>query len=116
MSQKPFSALKQSSQYLQIMAAEQELLVNVQVHLHPKNDHTFKTDMVETYKSDFTSELATSWNDLREEVLLHAIEHMLLPDAARWAKNYLKDEAEEYVAQRCAEELEEVSPICHFLN
>lgn len=90
------------------MAAEQELLVSVQVHLNPQTDETFKKDLIETYKSDFTSELATSWNELREEVLLHAIEHMLLPDAARWAKNYLKDEAEEFVAQRCAEELEEV--------
>ncbi|KAI8458497.1 SH2 domain-containing protein [Phakopsora pachyrhizi] len=106
LSQKPFSALKHSSQYLQIMAAELELLVNVQVHLHPEADHNFKKDLVETYKSDLTSEIATKWNDLREEVLMHAIEHMLLPDAARWAKNYLKDEAEEFVAQKCAEELE----------
>ncbi|KAH9808979.1 SH2 domain-containing protein [Melampsora americana] len=119
--QKPFSGLKQSSQYLQIIAAEQELLVNVQVHLNPEIDNTFKIEMMNTYKSDFTSELATSWNELREEILLHAIEHMLLPDAARWAKNYLKDEAEEYVAQRCAEELEEridVAPYrpAHFLD
>ncbi|MBW0479878.1 hypothetical protein O181_019593 [Austropuccinia psidii MF-1] len=106
LSQKPFSALKHSSQYLQMLAAEQELLVNVQVHLNPQADHDFKKELSDMFKSDATDELAASWNDFREEILMHAIEHMLLPDAARWGKNHLKDEAEEFVAQKCAEELE----------
>lgn len=106
LSQKPFSALKHSSQYLQIMAAEQELLVNVQVHLNPQTDHQFKTELVDMFKSDVASEDSAKWNDLREEILMYAIEHMLLPDAARWAKNHLKDEAVEFVAQKCADELE----------
>ncbi|KNE90249.1 hypothetical protein PSTG_16290 [Puccinia striiformis f. sp. tritici PST-78] len=106
LSQKPFSALKHSPQYLQIMAAEQELLVNVQVHLNPQTDHDFKKELIGMFKSDDPSDDSAKWNELREEILMYAIEHMLLPDAARWAKNYLKDEAEEYVAQKCADELE----------
>ncbi|KAI9625586.1 hypothetical protein KEM48_010848 [Puccinia striiformis f. sp. tritici PST-130] len=50
LSQKPFSALKHSPQYLQIMAAEQELLVNVQ--------------------SDDPSDDSAKWNELREEILM----------------------------------------------
>ncbi|OAV88590.1 hypothetical protein PTTG_01510 [Puccinia triticina 1-1 BBBD Race 1] len=104
--QKPFSALKHCSQYLQIMAAEEELLVNVQVHLSPQTDRDIKTELLSMFKSDDPSDESAQWNELREEILMYAIEHMLLPDAARWAKNYLKDEAEEFVAQKCADELE----------
>jgi len=115
LSQKPFSALKHSAQYLQIIAAEQELLVDVQVHLNPQTDHDFKTELISMFKSEDPSDETAKWNELREEILMYAIEHMLLPDAARWAKNYLKDEAEEFVAQKCADELEfraDVAPFC----
>ncbi|KAA1099287.1 Transcription elongation factor spt6 [Puccinia graminis f. sp. tritici] len=95
-----------------IMAAEQELLVNVQVHLSPQTDRDIKTELINMFKSDDPSDESAQWNELREEILMFAIEHMLLPDAARWAKNYLKDEAEEYVAQKCADELEFVSQCC----
>jgi hypothetical protein len=93
--QKPFSALQHSSQYLQIMASEEALLVNVQVHLSPQTDCDIKAEPISMIKSNDPSNKTALCNELWEGILMYATTHMLLPDAACWAKNYLKDEAQE---------------------
>jgi hypothetical protein len=56
------------------------------------------------FKSNDPSNQSALCNELREGILMYATEHMLLPDAACWAKNCLQDEAQE-----CADEPEFVS-------
>lgn len=107
---KPFGAFIQTApaQFLQILCAEADLLVTCSVQLVPEAFDRLKKDLAEAYTSDDTSEVADAWNALRTSILDHALEHLLLPEAARWARNHLKEEAENWLARRCGDILEDV--------
>lgn len=66
-------------------------------------------DLQKLYHSDLTSSLAVAWNDLRTEILQDAIDLYLIPAAEAWARNTLKDEQEEFVGNKCAAALQNVS-------
>lgn len=105
---KPRAAFEGSSQFLQILAAEADLLVTVSVHLPPRAASSLEEGLGRLYTTDYTSAVAQQWNDLRREVLHTALNHHLLPAAGKWMRDFLKEEQEEFVLRQCGESLEQV--------
>jgi transcription elongation factor SPT6 len=106
---KPLDAFAHSSQFLHILAAEQDLLVTVTVHLRAEELATLRNDLTKAYLSDWSSSRAQAWNDIRTDIIEAALNEHLLPLASRWTRDWLKEKAEQYVGERCSEILESVS-------
>lgn len=95
-------------QFLHILAAEAEHLVSVNIFLSPDKLHQFEKELVEAYSSDGYSDTAKAWNDQRTEVVREAIERFLLPAGSKWAREWMREEVEEFLSANCGEILEEV--------
>jgi transcription elongation factor SPT6 len=51
-------------------------------------------------------EVASKWNELRRELCRELIMSHLIPMGSKWVKEYLRSQAEDFVAERCRMELE----------
>ncbi|GAA6018754.1 hypothetical protein JCM10207_005567 [Rhodosporidiobolus poonsookiae] len=112
---KPLKEFLRSPQWLQILAAESEGLVNVAVVLPPVQYDALYDSLRTMYVSDYTSALAEEWNVCRCEVLKQAVDEVLLPEGEKWARSHLREEAEELVAAACRRKLEtrlDAAPWC----
>ena len=103
-----------SIQYMNICAAEAEHLVTVSVMLPADVKHDFAQKLHKAFASDSYSDAAKAWNDERELVVQDAIER-LLPIGAKWARDYLREEVEEYLAKACGEAFYEVTSFSQLL-
>lgn len=79
------------------------------IFLPPLAYNKLLSELKKLYLSDFTSSVAEAWNNLRVEILEAALKNHLLPAAASWARNMLKEEEEEFVGRNCFLKLESVS-------
>lgn len=104
---KPMDPLIQSAQFLQILAAEGEGLVVVDIHIQKESLRKLTQEFYNVYLSDLTSADATAWNKIREEVIMEVLQQHLLPLGARWTREWLKEVEEEFICARCAARLEE---------
>lgn len=104
---KPIDRLLESAQFLQILAAEGEGLVTVDIHVKKEALRKLTQEFYNVYLSDLTSADATAWNKIREEIIMEMLQMHLLPLGARWTRDWLKEMEEEYVCTRCAARLEE---------
>ena len=98
----------ESSQFLYILKAEQELLVTVSIHLPPDIKATFERRLIDAFSSDLLRESAKAWNEERTRVVQEVLEQHLIPAAVKWTREYLRDEEEDYLANRCGEQLRKV--------
>lgn len=98
----------ESSQFLAILASEAEHLVTVDVQLAPEAKAQFERRLMDAYRSDSFSEAATAWNEERNRVVHEALEQHLIPAGVKWAREYLREVEEDFLAERCAERLRSV--------
>ncbi|KAG8713489.1 Transcription elongation factor spt6 [Ceratobasidium sp. 423] len=106
--EKPIETLISSPQYLHIMTAESELLLNVTITASRSRMHEITTSLENAYASDSFSDSAKAWNEQRRAVITEALEKHLIPQAITWTKEWLREEVEEYLANKAAEQLEKV--------
>ncbi|KPV77863.1 uncharacterized protein RHOBADRAFT_34071 [Rhodotorula graminis WP1] len=112
---KPLKEYLRSPQWAQILAAEAEGLVTASIDLPESAYHRLVASLGKMYLSDYASALAEEWNDLRKGILEEAVANVLVPQAAAWARNMLKEECEDYVGDLCKRKLEsriDVAPWC----
>ncbi|KAM0753127.1 transcription elongation factor Spt6 [Meredithblackwellia eburnea MCA 4105] len=103
---KPIDLMYRSTQFLQILSAEQEGLVKSSVYVFQDAHRKFVDDLTKMYTSDYVSKLAESWNNLRTEILEEAIKDHLMPAAELWARNMIVEEEEDFLSSQCAAKLE----------
>ncbi|KAF8576398.1 transcription elongation factor Spt6 [Ramaria rubella] len=104
---KPITLMTESPQFLHILAAEADHLVTVDIHLPTEKQHAFQQRLVDAYSSDSYSDTAKAWNDQRAEVVREAMEKYLLPAGSKWAREWIREEVEDFLAANCGEVLEE---------
>ncbi|CAE6448974.1 unnamed protein product [Rhizoctonia solani] len=104
--EKPIETLISSPQYLHILTAESELLLNVTITASRSRMHEITTSLENAYASDSFSDSAKAWNEQRRAVITEALEKHLIPQAITWTKEWLREEVEEYLANKAAEQLE----------
>ncbi|KAK1236011.1 Transcription elongation factor spt6 [Marasmius sp. AFHP31] len=102
---KPAKDMMQSSQFLHILRAEQELLVTVNAYLPADVKASFELRLNEAFASSSFSESAKAWNEERSRIVQEALEQHLLPAAVKWTREYIREAAEDHLASRANEEL-----------
>lgn len=103
---KPVGEFLRSPQWLQILAAEAEGLVQAEIVLPQQAEERFLGDLQRIYLSDFSSTIADEWNAMRTRILQKTVREHLVPQATLWARNMLKEEAEEVVGNACRYKLD----------
>ena len=94
-----------------MLKAEEEGLITINIEVMETEIQQFTGTLIRCVRSMDYGEISTAWNQLREEVCQDVVRNHLVPAAARWVKEYLRGEAEEFVAERCRMELEFVSSL-----
>jgi transcription elongation factor SPT6 len=96
--------------WLQLISAESQGLMNVDVHLPKSSFDNLRSSLNDGYTSDYeNSGAARAWNDIRKDIILEALEDHLGPIGASWLRNYLTEEEEEFVGRTCHDALANVS-------
>ncbi|KAF8522273.1 transcription elongation factor Spt6 [Hysterangium stoloniferum] len=104
---KPITLMNESPQFLHILAAEAEHLVIMDITLPPEKQREFEQRLNEAYSSDSYSDTVKAWNDQRAEVVHEAMEKYLLPAGSKWAREWMREEVEDFLAANCGDILEE---------
>lgn len=95
-----------NGQFLLVDRAESEGLLNVNFEY---NEELFKYEILSKLEQAFLPDsLSDIWNEQRKKVLDIAIKNFLKPDFDNYVRKKLKKEADEYVANQCAEKLEQM--------
>lgn len=98
-----------SSQFLNILVAESELLVTLSILLPSEVKSTFERRLYEAFASDSFSDAARAWNEERSRVVHEVLEQHLMPAGAKWTREYIREEVEDFLAGQCAIHLRKVS-------
>ncbi|KAI7822717.1 SH2 domain-containing protein [Gamsiella multidivaricata] len=108
----PFKRLAQKyvrdfhdGQYLQILQAQSEGLVKVEIKL--PDETTYLQSVFDYFLSDNYSEISQKWNDLRRKILTSALKDHVFGLMERGLSEKLRSQAEEWVAKKCQMSLEE---------
>ena len=99
----------QEAQFLNILAAEAEHLVTVNITLRPEAKAVFERKLNDAFASDSFSDTARAWNEERSRVVQETFDQHLLPVGVKWIREWISDEVEDYLARQCAHVLREVS-------
>jgi transcription elongation factor SPT6 len=91
--------------FLQILDAERNGDVTATFSLEAIVRDQLIQDLYRVYLSDFTSQDAEAWNELRREIVDRSVDEHLLPFGARWLRDHLAEEVQEAIGRRCGEEL-----------
>ncbi|KAG6917973.1 hypothetical protein DXG01_017157 [Tephrocybe rancida] len=91
-----------SPQFLNILVAESEHLVTVSVHLPADAKSVFERKLNEAFASDSFSDAARAWNEERSRVVHEVLEQHLIPAGAKWTREYIREEVEDFLAGQCA--------------
>ncbi|KAJ3999147.1 transcription elongation factor SPT6 [Lentinula boryana] len=113
---KPVETLIESSQFLYILKAEQELLVTVTIHLPSEIKDNFERRLIDAFSSDLLRESTKAWNEERSRVVQEVMEQHLIPAAVKWMREFLREEEEDYVSSRCGDELRKRIDIAPYYN
>lgn len=95
-------------QYLQILAAETEGHVTSTITLNEGRTNSLIEDLQRIYHSDYNSAIVEAWNQIRTSILEAAVMKNLIPAAAAWMKNKLRELAETVVSTACTRHLDTV--------
>ncbi|KAG6874201.1 hypothetical protein C0995_003747 [Termitomyces sp. Mi166 len=99
---KPIREMLDSSQFLNILMAESELLITVSITLPSEVKSTFERRLNEAFASDSFSDAARAWNEERSRVVHEVLEQHLIPAGAKWTREYIREEVEDFLAGQCA--------------
>ncbi|KAF8319346.1 hypothetical protein DL93DRAFT_2178674 [Clavulina sp. PMI_390] len=103
---KPVSKFASDTQWLHILAAEADHLVTVEITLSQRDETAFRDSLFRAISSDGFSDAAIAWNHQRGQIIEEAIEKHLYAMGVKHVREWLKDEVEELLGNRCAMELE----------
>ncbi|KAF9483749.1 transcription elongation factor SPT6 [Pholiota conissans] len=103
--QKPISDMMESAQFLHILAAESEHLVTVTVVIPPEVKAAFERRLSIAFSSDNFSESAKAWNAERSRVVQEVIDQHLIPAGTKWTREYIREEVEDFLAEKCSKQL-----------
>jgi transcription elongation factor SPT6 len=106
---KPANSFAGSPQWLHILKAEEEGLITISINVADAQVDAFSGALERCCVSTDYGEIASSWDELRKEVCRDVVKNHLIPMGSKWVKEYLKGQAEDYVAEHCRRELEFVS-------
>ncbi|KAK4048952.1 Transcription elongation factor spt6 [Microbotryomycetes sp. JL201] len=115
LNEKPLTQLLRTSQFLQIMTAEKDGLVECRLRLPERAYERYCDQLKEIYITDADSSVADAWNAFRQTVLDAAIDEHIIPAAEQWAKTWLQEEEERFVGELCSSKLYQrinVAPYC----
>lgn len=101
-----------SAQFLLILAAEAEHLVNVSISIPNPAISSFERRLNEAFASDNFSDSAKAWNVERSRVVQEVMELHLIPAGIKWTREYLREEVEDHIAAQCSIRLRAVSSHC----
>ncbi|CAG8631143.1 14559_t:CDS:2 [Acaulospora colombiana] len=104
----PLRLMTKSSQFLHIMSAEAEHLVTVQVGIPEETRRQFVDDLRQAVSSDGYSDASRLWNEVRAQAVTEAVDKHFIPYGAKWIREWLREEVEDWVARKCGDELEQV--------
>lgn len=96
-------------QFLYIMQAEHELLVNIHIRLPEGVQGNFQRQLYEAFASDVYNDTGSAWNLERKEIVSEAMEKYLLPAGAKWTREWLREEVEDFLAKKAGDSLQNVS-------
>lgn len=105
---KKISDMLDSSQFLDILHAESQLLINISVVLPDDIKAQFERNLNEAFASDSYSDTAKAWNEERSRVVHETLENHLIPMGAKWTREWLREEVEDYLAARCGDTVKDV--------
>ncbi|KAI0093685.1 transcription elongation factor Spt6 [Irpex rosettiformis] len=94
-----------SEQFLYILEAEAQHLVNVSITLPPEVTGAFERRLNDAFASDSYSGTARAWNEERLRVVQETLQQHLIPNAMKWTREWIREEAEEALCKKCAHTL-----------
>lgn len=97
-----------SSQFLLMLEAEAKNLITISIFLPPDSKAAFERRLTDALASDNFSETAKAWNEQGYLVVQDVLEQHLLPLGVKWAREYIREEAEDVIAGRLSKELQKV--------
>lgn len=109
--QKPIAEMFKSAQFLHILAAEKEHLIEIIMSIPSDIKAAFERKLTDAFSSNHFTDSAKAWNSERSLVVQEALEQHLMPSGMKWVREMLKDSVEDYVAGVCRERLQAVSDL-----
>jgi transcription elongation factor SPT6 len=100
--------MMQSAQFLHMVTAEDSHLINISIHLPPQIKADFERRLNEAFASDGFSDSTRAWNEERARVVQDVLEQHLIPAGTKWAREYIREEVEDFLATHCASVLRDV--------
>lgn len=107
---KPIAAFEDSPQFLHMLQAEEEGLIDISIELSEEMLASFADALIRCCRSNAYGEASQQWNAIREEVCWDLVRRLLVPMGQKWLRDQLRGEAETYVGEGCRAELEFVGP------
>ncbi|KZT70155.1 transcription elongation factor Spt6 [Daedalea quercina L-15889] len=104
---KPAVDMLHSAQFLHILQAESQHLVTVSITLPAEAKSAFERGLNDAFASDSFSDNARSWNEERSRVVQETLEQHLIPIGVKWAREWIREEAEDFLADQCSQILRE---------
>ncbi|KAN0066079.1 Transcription elongation factor spt6 [Thecaphora frezii] len=92
---------QQPAQYLQMLQAEADLLIKLDIGLRDVILSRFETNLSRNYVSDGVGEVSELWNAQRREIISEALKAHLVPLGQLWLKEWLREECREALLRHC---------------
>ncbi|KAG8886008.1 Transcription elongation factor spt6 [Tulasnella sp. 331] len=105
--EKPITKMVDVPQFLYIMQAEHELLVNIHIRLPEGVQGNFQKQLYEAFASDVYNDTGSAWNLERKGIVDDAMEKYLLPAGAKWTREWLREEVEDFLAKKAGDSLQD---------
>ena len=97
------SDLFTDGQFLQIIAAEAEGLVNCLAYIDAEDE--FRSDVGKCIINDYVNDYAKAWNEERQKIAIIVLETLLFPYLVKWLKETLAAKATDYILTECSKNL-----------
>ncbi|TIB70425.1 hypothetical protein E3Q22_03170 [Wallemia mellicola] len=112
---KPIDKLSEdSTQFLSILAAEKEDLITVSIGFHPDVQEEIIDRIFEATKGEDTGEVSEAWNTFIRDAIFEAFEQSLLISARKYAREWLREKQEDYLAQRLTDRVSQRIDVAPF--
>ncbi|KAI0340086.1 transcription elongation factor Spt6 [Trametopsis cervina] len=114
--EKRAATMLHSPQFLYILEAESQHLVTVTISLPPGITGAFERRLNEAFASDSYSDTARAWNEERLRVVQETLQQHLVPNATKWTREWIREEAEDHLCKECADILRERIDVAPYVN
>lgn len=102
----PALPLPSQTQFLMMLQAESDNLVNIEVELPEEVQKDFEDHLYQAFDSEGLSEISQRWNTLRRDVIKMALNESLVNCGRIWVREWLKEECSEWLCRTCESALD----------